>query len=237
VVADQATAASRGELARALAQVETLRSASASERAARAQAEATTTDLRSQLDDLQAQLAESLVARAAAEELHETTRQELENALVQVEISSRQVDAEHAPSVKLAAMADELGVRVGALDADLRKARLSAVPPVNAEVDELRAVIELQEQALEAASAREQALPGSRNPKVGNPETTRSYPDNVHVLFAQSTEGYELFERSGPAPPIGSIVEVSGGRTCRVMRLGPSPFPGGLEACAYLDPA
>lgn len=236
LVAEQAADASRHELATALADGETLRSVSASERAARAQAEALTTALRTQLDDLKAQLAVESLARASAEKQHETMRRELDNALIQVKISSREVDAEHATSVEVAAMANELGARVAGLEAELRRARLSVVPPVSSsEVDELRAVIELQEQALAAASARERASADSRNPGVADSESARSYSHEAHFLFALSSEGYELFERSGPAPSIGSIVELSGRRTCRVLRVGPSPFPGGLEACAYLE--
>jgi hypothetical protein len=94
-------------------------------------------------------------------------------------------------------------------------------------------VIELQEQALAAAAARERARDG--DPRVVDPSSTRAFSSDRHVLFAPSADGYELMERSGPAPLPGAIVELSGGRTCHVVRLGPAPFPGTREACAYLE--
>jgi hypothetical protein len=34
---------------------------------------------------------------------------------------------------------------------------------------------------------------------------------------------------------VGTMIELSGGRTGRVLRVGPAPFPGATEACAYLE--
>jgi hypothetical protein len=104
---------------------------------------------------------------------------------------------------------------------------------VDPEVDVLRAVIELQEQALAAASARERARDGGAT-RVIDPATTRSYSDRSHLLFAPNAGAYELLERPGPPPSAGAVVELSGGRTCRVVRLGPA-LPGASEACAYLE--
>jgi hypothetical protein len=63
----------------------------------------------------------------------------------------------------------------------------------------------------------------------------RSYAQETHFLFAPGADGYELLKRSGPAPAAGELVALSGGRTCRVLRVGPPPFPGALEACCYLQ--
>jgi chromosome segregation ATPase len=231
LAAEQALAATREQLAEALADAETLRAVIAIDHAAREQAEAAATALRAQVDELQAKDAAESRARSSAEEQLETTRRELESALARAETSSRELDAERDAHAEAAAAADELRARVTDLDTELRKARVSVVPPVQPEIDELRAVIELQEQALAAADARER-----RRPRAGS-ESTRSYAHEAHLLFALNADGYELLERSGPAPAVGSIVELSDGRICRVLRVGPSPFPGGQEACAYLEPA
>ena len=66
--------------------------------------------------------------------------------------------------------------------------------------------------------------------------TQRTYSSERHVLLAPNGERYELYERKGPAPEVGTVVELSGRGGFRVLRVGPAPFPGALEACAFLDP-
>jgi len=199
--------------------------AETSDRLANALADAET--LRAQLDELEAQDEAGSLARSSAEEQLEMTRRELESALAQAETASRALDAQRAANAAITT--DELRARVTELETELRKPRISVVPPAHAEVDELRPVIGLQEQALAAEKAREQQRPGA------GAEHTRSYSHETHLLFAPNPDGYNLFERSGPAPAVGSIVELSDGRVCRVLRVGPSPFPGGHEACACLE--
>jgi hypothetical protein len=55
-----------------------------------------------------------------------------------------------------------------------------------------------------------------------------------YVLFAPSTDGYRLHARAGAAPSPGSELELDGGRF-RVLRHGPSPFPGDRRRCALLE--
>jgi hypothetical protein len=94
-------------------------------------------------------------------------------------------------------------------------------------------VIELQEQALAAAAARERAQGGDA--RVVDASSRRSFSNDLHFLFAPSDDGYELLTRAGTAPAPGEVVELSGGRSCRVLRVGPAPFPGAPERCAYLE--
>jgi len=54
-----------------------------------------------------------------------------------------------------------------------------------------------------------------------------------HVLFASSPDGYRLFERDGPPPARGDLIEVEGEKLT-VLRFGPSPLPGDWRRCAYL---
>jgi hypothetical protein len=55
-----------------------------------------------------------------------------------------------------------------------------------------------------------------------------------HLLFVWTPRGYELRERDGDAPAVGSEVEEDG-RAQRVTKLGASPLPGDARVCAYLQ--
>jgi hypothetical protein len=57
-----------------------------------------------------------------------------------------------------------------------------------------------------------------------------------HLVFVWKPTGYELRERDGEAPSVGSVVEEEEGRML-VTRLGPSPLPGDDRRCAYLQAA
>jgi hypothetical protein len=54
-----------------------------------------------------------------------------------------------------------------------------------------------------------------------------------HLLFYRGPEMYELLERAGQPPAVGSTVQVPGGQRV-VSRVGASPVPGGDCPCAYL---
>ena len=55
-----------------------------------------------------------------------------------------------------------------------------------------------------------------------------------HLLFVSKPSGYELVEREGDPPSVGSAIEV-GERTQQVAKIGPSPLPGDRRPCAYLQ--
>ena len=57
--------------------------------------------------------------------------------------------------------------------------------------------------------------------------------DATYVLFIWTPSGYELEEREGEPPDVGSEVELDG-RTERVTKIGASPLPGDSRPCAYL---
>jgi len=57
--------------------------------------------------------------------------------------------------------------------------------------------------------------------------------EQTHVLFVWTPGGYQLIERGGEPPAVGSEIEVDG-RTERVTKIGPSPLPGDSRPCAYL---
>jgi hypothetical protein len=57
-----------------------------------------------------------------------------------------------------------------------------------------------------------------------------------YLLFVWKPTGYELRERDGELPPVGSVIEVEEGQML-VTRVGPSPLPGDGRRCAYLQAA
>jgi hypothetical protein len=56
-----------------------------------------------------------------------------------------------------------------------------------------------------------------------------------HLRFVWTTNGYELREREGDVPGVGDEVE-EGEERLRVTKVAPSPLPGDLRRCAYLQP-
>jgi hypothetical protein len=56
-----------------------------------------------------------------------------------------------------------------------------------------------------------------------------------YVVFVWKTTGYELHERDGEPPQVGSELEEDGSRFT-VTKLAPSPLPGDTRRCAYLQP-
>jgi hypothetical protein len=55
-----------------------------------------------------------------------------------------------------------------------------------------------------------------------------------YLLFVWKPTGYELLERDGELPALGSVLEEEDGRMV-VTRIGPSPLPGDDRRCAYLQ--
>ena len=53
-----------------------------------------------------------------------------------------------------------------------------------------------------------------------------------HLLFVWTPKGYELQERDGELPSVGSQVEQDG-KTLRITKIAPSPLPGDKRQCAY----
>jgi hypothetical protein len=58
----------------------------------------------------------------------------------------------------------------------------------------------------------------------------------TYLLFVSKPSGYELREREGEPPSVGSTVEEDEGAMI-VTRLAPSPLPGDDRRCAYSTPA
>ena len=61
--------------------------------------------------------------------------------------------------------------------------------------------------------------------------------EGKYLLFISKPSGYELAEREGDPPAVGSEVELdegSGGRFI-VSKIAPSPLPQDERVCAYLQ--
>jgi hypothetical protein len=61
-------------------------------------------------------------------------------------------------------------------------------------------------------------------------------PRVKYLLFISKPTGYELREREGDVPSVGSVLDEEDGRMM-VTRIGPSPLPGDDRRCAYLQAA
>ena len=55
-----------------------------------------------------------------------------------------------------------------------------------------------------------------------------------YLLFVWKPTGYELRERDGELPALGTVLDEEDGRMV-VTRVGPSPLPGDDRRCAYLQ--
>jgi hypothetical protein len=57
-----------------------------------------------------------------------------------------------------------------------------------------------------------------------------------HLLFVWKATGYELRERDGELPDLGSVVDLDDGGRQEVNRIASSPLPGDQRRAAYLQP-
>ena len=76
-------------------------------------------------------------------------------------------------------------------------------------------------------------MPGPELPRLP------SVADGKHLLFISRPTGYELVEREGEPPTVGSEVELDEGAGAKflVSKIAPSPLPQDDRQCAYLQPA
>jgi hypothetical protein len=57
-----------------------------------------------------------------------------------------------------------------------------------------------------------------------------------YLLFISSPSGYELAEREGEPPAVGSEVELdNSGGSYTVLKIAPSPLPQDDRLCVYLQ--
>jgi hypothetical protein len=56
-----------------------------------------------------------------------------------------------------------------------------------------------------------------------------------YLLFVSKPTGYQLTEREGEPPAVGSEVEIDENSRFFVSKVGPSPLPQDDRLCAYLQ--
>jgi hypothetical protein len=56
-----------------------------------------------------------------------------------------------------------------------------------------------------------------------------------YLLFVGKPTGYELREREGELPAVGTVLEEEGDGRMLVTRVGPSPLPADDRRCAYVQ--
>jgi hypothetical protein len=61
--------------------------------------------------------------------------------------------------------------------------------------------------------------------------------ESGYCLFVSKPTGYELVDREGEPPSVGSVVELDGQGKWVVNRISQSPLPQDRRPCAYLLPA
>ena len=61
--------------------------------------------------------------------------------------------------------------------------------------------------------------------------------ESGYCLFVSKPTGYELVDRDGEPPSVGSVVELDGQGKWVVNRISQSPLPQDRRPCAYLLPA
>jgi hypothetical protein len=61
-------------------------------------------------------------------------------------------------------------------------------------------------------------------------------PDAGYLVFVWAPSGYQLIERRGELPAVGTRLE-DDGRHLVVSKIGVSPLPGDRRRCVYLQGA
>lgn len=183
---------------------------------------------------------------AAAAELHER-RRELDAAAAAIEARlAGEVELEQALRSEREALDAGQATMAEAVDELEHKVRqLTAAQAALAARE--RRVADLEERARERARAEvapparavtedrreEEAVPApTASGSVSGPIETGQHFS--HLLLVPG-DRYQLEEAEGPPPGLGAIVR-HGDTAFRVLRVGPSPYPGDSRRCAYLEP-
>lgn len=217
-----------------------------------------------QLNALASELAERDARIAATEQEVEERRRELGAVeLLRAAVGRREAAAQEREDA-LEAAARELGERRRELESRSAEvqARLSAAHELELElraerealdagqatlaeaVDELENKVRQLTAAQAALAARERRVADleerARELARAEPAPTAPAPRphalaaDTHLLLVPG-DRYALAEAGGPPPEPGAVLRL-GDASFRVLRVGPSPYPGDARRCAYLEP-
>jgi hypothetical protein len=115
----------------------------------------------------------------------------------------------------------------------LRRRRSQLQPVVLPSLDRLSGLIERVVELVDAVGdAKSVPAPEPVAEAPFAPLAEPAAPD--WVAFVSSPHGYRLLEGQGPLPAVGSAVALDDAPH-RVVKVGPSPFPGDARRCAYLE--
>jgi hypothetical protein len=82
-------------------------------------------------------------------------------------------------------------------------------------------------------------VPEQVAPPPAKPVLVRAIPERRSpfgcVAFASTVAGYRLVELGGPAPDVGTTIDVPDVGELVVLRLGRSPLPGDQRTCVFLE--
>ncbi|RDI75414.1 hypothetical protein Gocc_1212 [Gaiella occulta] len=236
---DERLAASERELAerrRELGAVELRRAAAERKEAALAEREAALDRIAETLAGRERKLAESerqvadLLARAAQLDARELS---LEQLVAETEAARRSLAAAQAALLQRESRLVDLEQRERELA--LRETQVEAathdLATREAALAAERDAVSAGRGALTQAVA---AVAGGLGIE-GMPQAHTEARADTHVLFVPG-ERYRMVESSGPAPAVGSEIEVDLERF-RVVRAGSAPLPGDARSYAYLEPA
>jgi hypothetical protein len=76
--------------------------------------------------------------------------------------------------------------------------------------------------------------PGPAPPTIVEPEPVAAFGC---IAFASTPAGYRIVQLGGPAPDVGSSLDVPDVGEVIVLRLGRSPLPGDQRTCVFLEQA
>jgi predicted nucleic acid-binding Zn-ribbon protein len=219
--AHERVASLEGELAAREAAVE----AASEERieAAKAELEQRLVEAQTHSAALEAELARrDAEGEASSQERLDAARAEFESTRAEIEQRLREAQE------RAASLEEKLAAR----DTEIDTASQDRLDTAKAEFASARAELE---QRLGEAHERAATLEAELAEREAKAEELRAVPAGrwdaaeLHLLFFQGSDGYELVERPGPPPAAGSLVD---GRL--VSRVDASPVPGNAVPCAYL---
>jgi len=207
------------------------------------------------LEPLQIQLKQALHEQARQYETLRALEEELRDAHTANPDHKRRRDAHKKLRNELEQSQVELATeksRVAALAAQLERAdteRSEETKALRLALEQSVAELAGEKARVEATQGglnevrRQRALQDARLAEMSNlsdeAEATLDAdpePDAHHHLFFPDTKGYSIIERIGPAPAVGTIVEINSVQLT-VMKLGPSPHPDSRGRCAFLEAA
>ncbi len=192
------------------------------------------TDRGRELEEQTERLQETIESLERREEQAARLRSAVEEMLRH---GSAELDERHAElaAFAVALRGREEAVRERERDLALRTQELGAVELRRAAVERREAALE--QMASDLGDRELQLVERERSGQmVSDPVSPTPEPAAATHLLYVARDGWQLVERAGPVPPLDAHVEIDGVPLV-VTRVGRSPLPDDLRACAYMEAA